>query len=102
MVEWQIMESFIKRFGVAVDGTREYRIQVYDINETPPKVSIKITSPKRTDGLINALGGENQGYDITTNADMILETKYKNSLAVENQNKDYARDLQITSVNNIK
>lgn len=98
----KFMESFVKRFAVAVDGTREYRIQVYDINETPPKVSIRVTSPKRTDGLIKSLGGDKQSFDITTNADMILETKYKDNIAIENQNKEYIKDLRISSVNDIK
>ena len=98
----KFMESFVKRFGVAVDGTREYRIQVYDINETPPKVSVKVTSPKKTEGLIKALGGSNQSFDITTTADMILETKNKENNAITNQNKDYAKILNITSVDNIK
>lgn len=96
----KFMESFVKRFAVGVDGTREYRIQVYDINETPPKVSIKVVSPKNTK-LIKALGG-NTSVDITTNADMILENKNKTNIGVTNQNKQYISDLNITSVNDIK
>ncbi len=96
----KFMESFVKRFAVSVDGTRAYRIKVYDINETPPKVSIRIDSPKETK-LINALGG-NTAVDITTSADMILETKNKTNIAITNQNKEYIKDLNITSVNDIK
>lgn len=96
----KFMESFVKRFAVGVDQTRDYHIKVYDINETPPKVSIKVTSPKNTQ-LINALGGNNE-VDITTNADMILETKNKTNIGVTNQNKDYIKALGINSVNSIK
>ena len=96
----KFMESFVKRFAVGVDQNRKYDIKVYDINETPPKVSIKVTSPKNTE-LINALGGNNE-VAITTNADMILETKNKTNIAVTNQNKDYIKALGITSVRGIK
>lgn len=96
----KFMESFVKRFAVSVDGTREYRIRVYDINETPPKVSIKVVSPKATK-VVNALGGNNT-VDITTTADMILETKNKANIAITNQNKDDIKVLNITSVNEIK
>ncbi len=97
----KFMESFVKRFAAAVDGTREYNIKVYDINETPPKVSIKVTSPKKTD-VIKALGNSEDTYDITTNADMILETKYKTNITITNKNKQYIKDLGITRVNQIK
>lgn len=96
----KFMESFVKRFAVSVDGSRDYRIQVYDINETPPKVSVKITSKNQTK-LIKALqDGEN--IDITTNADMILENKNKSNISVTNQNKELIKDLKITSTGSIK
>lgn len=96
----KFMESFVKRFAVAVDGTRDYNIKVYDINETPPKISIKVTSSKESK-TITALGGTN-AVDITTNADMILENKNKTNIAFTNQTIDYIKDLNIKSVNEIK
>ncbi len=96
----KFMESFVKRFATNVEGTRDYHIKVYDINETPPKVSIKISSEKETQ-VVKALGNKNT-VDITTSADMILETKNKNNIAITNQNKDVIRNLKITSVNEIK
>ena len=96
----KFMESFVKRFAVAVDGSRDYRIQVYDINETPPKVSIKITSASETK-LIKAFE-DGESIDITTNADMILENKNKSNIAITNQNRDYIKDLNITSVGSIQ
>ena len=96
----KFMESFVKRFDTNVEGTRDYHIKVYDINETPPKVSIKISSEKETQ-VVKALGNKNT-VDITTSADMILETKNKNNIAITNQNKDVIRNLKITSVNEIK
>lgn len=95
----KFMESFIKRFAVSVDGSRDYNIKVYDINETPPKVSVKIESKKETKLIKKFKEGES--FDITTNVDMILESKNKTNIAITNQNKEYIKDLKITSVNNI-
>lgn len=96
----KFMESFIKRFAVSVDGTRDYDIKVYDINETPPKVSIRINSDKATQ-TIKRFGGTNN-IDITTNADMILEDNNKTNVGVTNKNIDYIKALKIKSVNDIK
>ena len=96
----KFMESFIKRFAVSVDGTRDYDIKVYDINETPPKVRIRINSDKATQ-TIKGFGGTNN-IDITTNADMILEDNNKTNVGVTNKNIDYIKALKIKSVNDIK
>lgn len=64
----KFLESFIRRFADSVDATRDYDIDVYDLNETPPKVSIKITSKSNS---IN----KNDSADITTKVDMIMESK---------------------------
>ena len=96
----KFMESFIKRFAVSVDGTRDYDTKVYDINETPPKVSIRINSDKATQ-TIKRFGGTNN-IDITTNADMILEDNNKTNVGVTNKNIDYIKALKIKSVNDIK
>ena len=90
----KFMESFIKRFAVSVDGSRDYNIK-----ETPPKVSVKIDSKKETKLIKKFKEGES--FDITTNVDMILESKNKTNIAITNQNKEYIKDLKITSVNNI-
>ena len=98
----KFMESFVKRFSVGVDGTRGYDINVYDINETPPKVSIKITSGKRTNVVKKISDTGKVDVDITTSVDMILEDQNKNNIAIEDQYKTYKNDLKITSVNNIE
>ena len=38
----KLVESFILRFSNNVDGSRGYKISFYDINEVPPKVSVKV------------------------------------------------------------
>ena len=38
----KFVESFVRRFSQNVVNTRNYDIKFYDINETPPKVTIKV------------------------------------------------------------
>ena len=64
-------------------------------------VKVAIVNRDKNTELINALGGNNE-VAITTNADMILETKNKTNIAVTNQNKDYIKGLGITSGRGIK
>lgn len=66
----KFLESFVRRFADSVDGTRDYNIDVYDLNETPPKVSVKISSKSSS-------ASKNNSTDITTNVDMIIESKNK-------------------------
>lgn len=66
----KFLESFVRRFADFVDGTRDYNIDVYDLNETPPKVSVKIFSKSSS-------ASKNNSTDITTNVDMIIESKNK-------------------------
>ena len=78
----KFVESFIYRFANSVDATRDYKIRFYDINEVPPKVSVKVDS-------LTVLGvkpngkGEAQAADITTSYDAILETEYYNDISTE-------------------
>ena len=66
----KFLECFVRRFADSVDGTRDYNIDVYDLNETPPKVSVKISSKSSS-------ASKNNSTDITTNVDMIIESKNK-------------------------
>ena len=66
----KFLESFVRRFADSVDGTRDYNIDVYDLNETPPNVSVKISSKSSS-------ASKNNSTDITTNVDMIIESKNK-------------------------
>lgn len=46
-----------------------YKIDIYDVNEEPPKVSIKVSSSQTT-----TLTGEVMTFDISNKVDAILET----------------------------
>ena len=62
-------ESFIRRFAASIKPTRNYRIRIIDLNEIPPKVSVKVDS-----STIATFRAEDIG--ITNRINAILETKY--------------------------
>ncbi len=66
----KFIESFLRRFADAVDNTRSYEVKFYDINEVPPKVSIKVDS-------LTVLSFAHEAANISTNLDAVLETDYK-------------------------
>ncbi|MBR6690853.1 MAG: hypothetical protein IKL65_05925 [Bacilli bacterium] len=71
--EEKFVESFIRRFAENADLSNTYLIEIYDVNETPPKVSLKVSSTQDTSAT-----GEIIEFNIVNNIDAILETKYKN------------------------
>ena len=88
----KFVENFIYRFANGVDSTRDYEIRFYDINEVPPKVSVKVDS-------LTVLGvktgdGETEAANLTTSYDAILETNYYTDLVVENGLKDNVMSLK--------
>ena len=62
-------ENFTRRFAQNVPNGRYYNIRIYDINETPPKVTVMIGS-----STVATFAGED--FDITNVISGILETKY--------------------------
>ena len=71
-------ENFIRRFGEVANKSNTYRIRFYDVNETPPKVSVEITSTIGTGSLRATVNDEDMVDSIRTNhrIDAILETPY--------------------------
>ena len=76
----KFVESFLYRFADSVDATRSYDVSFYDINEVPPKVSIKVDS--LTTLAFNAQD-KKTAADITTSYDAILETTNFGDMSVE-------------------
>lgn len=66
----KFVESFLRRFAENVDETRTYNIKFIDINEIPPKVSVKINSN-------TVLTYNNEETTISTQIDQIVETNAK-------------------------
>ena len=78
----KFVESFVLRFANSVDSTRNYDIKFYDINEVPPKVSVKVDSLTVLSFGNNANGGQ-KAADISTSYDAILEVDSVTDLSVE-------------------
>ncbi|MCI5879795.1 MAG: DUF5411 family protein [Bacillales bacterium] len=66
----KFVENFVRRFADSA-ASATYEIEIYDVNELPPKVSIQVTS-KVTGGAF----GKNETYEITQTLDAILESPY--------------------------
>ena len=65
------VESFIRRFSQNDSLSNTYVIEFYDINEYPPKVSLKV---KTKEGRV--IANQEVQFDITNQIDAILETTY--------------------------
>ena len=79
----KFVESFLYRFADSVDNTRQYVVSFYDINEVPPKVSVKVDSLTVLGVKADGLEGDTEAPSITTSYDAILETKYLNDDAAQ-------------------
>ncbi len=75
------VESFVRRFSQNVNMDRNYKIRIYDINETPPKVSIKI-------GSSTSVTFNSSSFEIKNSIDAILETKYDENRTIEDMMKE--------------
>lgn len=64
------VESFVRRFSQNASLASTYVIEFYDINEYPPKVSIRIKT-KETGVIMN----EEYSFNINNQIDAILETR---------------------------
>lgn len=79
----KFVESFLIRFAKGVDNTRDYDIKFYDLNEVPPKVSVKVDS-------VNSLRYDtNETVQISTTYDGIIESTNKHDQYVINSNKEF-------------
>ena len=72
----KFVESFIRRFAENVANNRDYHIQIIDVNETPPKVSVRVES-----GTVATFNGEQA--QIVNKIDAILETKYQETRSLD-------------------
>ncbi len=82
----KFVESFLRRFADNVDNTRTYDISFYDINEVPPKVSVKVDS-------LTVLSFSGEAANISTNVDAIIETDYTDDEFTKNALADPNNDL---------
>ena len=67
----KFVENFIRRYAESASRSRKYEIIFYNINETPPKVSLAVRSS--VTGINNST---EVNFDLTNKIDAILETPY--------------------------
>lgn len=67
----KFVESFIRRFADNANLSRVYKVEIMDISETPPKVSVRLSSSETTN-----LTGEILTFDISNSIDSIFEAPY--------------------------
>ena len=67
----KFVENFQRRFAESVSLGNVYRIDIYDVSEYPPKVSLKVSSK-----LNSNVTDEIVEFDIVNKIDAILETPY--------------------------
>lgn len=69
--EEKFVENFVRRFAENADLSNEYKIEIFDVNEAPPKVSLRVSSTNSTTAT-----NEIMEFDIVNNIDAILETRF--------------------------
>ncbi len=65
------IESFYRRFAENASLARTYKVDIMDVSEEPPKVSVRVSS-----GISTSLTGDIINFDLTNTIDAILETPY--------------------------
>lgn len=84
IVKERFIESFIRHFAETVDRNRKYTITFKDIDECPPKVTVKITTEESLSWFAGLLGKndtvdyETDTADVVNILNAILETEEKN------------------------
>ena len=67
----KFVENFVRRFAEGAQLSQNYKIEIFDVNETPPKVSIRVSS-----SLASNVTNEIIEFNISNRLDAILETPY--------------------------
>lgn len=72
----KFVENFVRRFAENASLAHNYRIDIYDVNEYPPKVSLKVSSTEQ--GMLGGLGTETttHTFTISNKISAILEQPY--------------------------
>ncbi|MEG2457348.1 MAG: DUF5411 family protein [Bacilli bacterium] len=71
----KFVENFTRRFAQSVSSSKTYKIEFYEIYETPPKATIRITTSTKK-YTVTTNDNEGVGFDIVTLLSGVLETKY--------------------------
>lgn len=74
----KFVENFLRRFSQNASLSRTYNVKIYDVNELPPKVSIKVSTVE-TGKLVSGGGKKSEElieYTVSNTLDAIIETPY--------------------------
>lgn len=73
----KFVENFIRRFAEDASFAQEYEIEIFDVHEHPPKVSIRVKS-KHSSAILSMLSprGQTMDFNIWNRLDAILEIPY--------------------------
>ncbi len=82
----KFVESFTRRFAENANLSRTYVINIYDVNEKPPKVSLKVSGNDRNPNATYRGNGQTISFTISNRLDAILELP----TAAENQEESGA------------
>ena len=72
----KFIENFVRRFSETVKGNKNYKLDFYDIYETPPKVSVKVSTKTSSFNV----SGDTMDLDVTNSIDAILENNSTNTI----------------------
>lgn len=72
ILEELFVENFTRRFSESFGRNRNYTVGIYDIIETPPKVSIAVYVGEN----VQIYNFDEVNFNITNTIDGVLETKY--------------------------
>ena len=88
MLKEVFVENFIRRFSETASMTDTYQIDFFDLYESPPKVSVKVTSAT---GDYN-IAKENTAVDIVNSIDIVVEfDSASNVINTEDSGCEYYR-----------
>ena len=72
----KFVENFIRRFAESANKSNKYTIEIMDISETPPKVSVRVSSTVSGQVMATLGSDEVSNFSISNRIDAILETPY--------------------------
>lgn len=67
----KFVENFLRRFAENATLSRTYKIEIFDVNEEPPKVSLRVSSSEST-----GISGKIVRFNISNDIHAILEVPY--------------------------
>ena len=67
----KFVENFVRRFSESVSIGNVYQIDIYDVSECPPKVSLEVSTKLNSNVTTKIMD-----FDIVNRLDAILETPY--------------------------